>query len=159
MRWVEHAGTTENATSDSACARGDRVQFVHTGVLRDLDHTIERVASVPRYTLLVDEYVCEADTAMPSGLLERDLAALEQLDHGRSAHTEQLGGFLGRQPLMHGRDRDGLAGRHCFDDVAKHFEHLGRQHELFTVGSKQRCRFRSGLTQRGDERVERLDRR
>ena len=55
----------------------------------------------------VGEHVDEANPAVTSGLLERDLAGFEELDEGRAADAEQLGGFLGGESLVDGGDRHG----------------------------------------------------
>jgi hypothetical protein len=64
------------------------------------------------------EQVGEADPAVPSRLVVGDLAVFEELDQGRAADAEEVGGLLGGQPLGARDERDDLAlanGLHHLD--------------------------------------------
>ena len=50
-------------------------------------------------SLLVGEQVGEQEQVVPARLVVRDLAVFQELDQGRAADAEEVGGLLGGQPL------------------------------------------------------------
>jgi hypothetical protein len=59
---------------------------------------MRRTSSVKSLVTVGEEFV-EPDAAVPAGLLEWELAVIQQLDHGGTADAQQFGGLLGGQAL------------------------------------------------------------
>jgi hypothetical protein len=69
----------------------------------------QRGSTIGSRTRLVGDEILEPDTSMPPGLLERDVAGLEETDESGATDTQEVGGLLSRHrhPLRY--DGDPLA--------------------------------------------------
>jgi len=86
-----------------------------------LDKFIESLAAFLTTPIAIGKQVVKADAAVATGLLERDLAVLEEFDQGWAADTEQVSGFLGGEALGQRSDCYRASGPHRSDYLGEHF--------------------------------------